>query len=214
MKHCPACNFTFPNFHHVCDFDGTELVPDPERPSLIKPPSTRLRRTLKSPLFSLTLVTIGLFGIALVIGRYESDNQYKTMVQVQPSWNLPRRLKSAPKPSASIAAEIKLPPREHPSRTARALSPDVRRKPSMALINARSNNRFKRSEVARADRYPSEEAVINPKSYSRYQRPEVARTGFESQLARLDRRASEEKEPKLAALLKSTWRVIKRPFRF
>src|SRR4030095_5022012 len=136
MKHCPACNFTFPDFHRVCDFDGTELVPDPERPSPIKPRSSRLRCTLKSPLFSLTLVTIGLFGIALVIGRHESDNQYQAMVQVQPSWNLPRRMKPAPKPAASVAARIKLPARAHTSRIVRAFSPPVRRNPSMAVINS------------------------------------------------------------------------------
>jgi hypothetical protein len=198
MKHCPACNFTFPNFHRVCDFDGTELVPDPERPSPIKPRSSRLQRILKSPLFSLTLVTIGLFGIALVIGRYESDNQYKAMVQVQPSWNLPRRLKPASKPTASVAAELNLPARARTSRTVRSLSPRLRRNPSMALINPKSNSRFQRPAVARTDREASE----------------VARTDRRaSEVARIDRRTS-EKEPKLTAVLKSTWRVIKRPFQF
>ena len=218
MKHCPACNFTFPNFHLVCDFDGTELVPDPERPSPIKPHPSRLRRTLKSPLFSLTLVTIGLFGIALVIGRYESDNQYKALVQVQPSLNLPRRLKPAPKPTASVAAELNLPARARTSRTVRALSPRVRRNPSMALINPKSNSRFQRREVARTDRRTSEVARTDARTseVSRIDRraSEVTRTDRKaSEVARIDRRAS-EKEPKLTAVLKSTWRVIKRPFQF
>jgi hypothetical protein len=196
MKHCPACNFTFPDFHRVCDFDGTELVPDPERPSPIKPRSSRLRRMLKSPLFSLTLVTIGLFVIALVIGRYESDKQYQAMVQVQPSWNLPRRLKPAPKPSASVAARIKLPARARPSHIASAFSPRVRRNPSMAMINPK-HSRFQRPEVARTDR-PA---------------PVVRTDRRASEVARNDRRASEN-EPKLTAALKATWRVIKRPFQF
>jgi len=30
MKRCPKCDFSFANFHHVCDFDGTNLIDVPE----------------------------------------------------------------------------------------------------------------------------------------------------------------------------------------
>ena len=30
MKRCPKCDFSFASFHHVCDFDGTDLIDDPE----------------------------------------------------------------------------------------------------------------------------------------------------------------------------------------
>src|SRR2546430_15731270 len=33
LKYCPRCNFTFADFHHVCDFDGAELISAPEQPS-------------------------------------------------------------------------------------------------------------------------------------------------------------------------------------
>jgi hypothetical protein len=64
MKHCPACNFTFPDFHLVCDFDGTELIPDPERLSLIKIPARRshLRAVIVSPKALTAVAIVGLFS--------------------------------------------------------------------------------------------------------------------------------------------------------
>src|SRR2546423_6456797 len=90
MKHCPKCNFTFADFHRVCDFDGAELIDDPERPpSSVKtsPLRSRFWQVLKSPLFLAGLGVVGLLASALVIGYYDSPSQSNSIVRNQSSQN-------------------------------------------------------------------------------------------------------------------------------
>src|SRR5436305_5127593 len=90
MKHCPRCNFTFADFHRVCDFDGAELIDDPERPSSFmkaSPLRSRFWQVLKSPLFLAGLGVVGLLASALVIGYYDSPGQPNTIVRNQSSQN-------------------------------------------------------------------------------------------------------------------------------
>src|ERR1041385_8164489 len=65
MKHCPACNFTFPDFHLVCDFDGTELAPDPQRLALIKLP---VQRSFVPPLKISTRALTAMAIVGLFLG--------------------------------------------------------------------------------------------------------------------------------------------------
>src|SRR5437016_11663222 len=86
MKRCPQCDFRFADFHHVCDFDGTDLVDDPERLAPEAPPTAAgsaslFLRMLKSPLFSIGLAVMALVASALLIGYYDSANQPNLIAQ-------------------------------------------------------------------------------------------------------------------------------------
>src|SRR5437762_3203965 len=83
LKYCPRCNFTFADFHHVCDFDGAELINAPDRPSNGSRPSL-LRRCLKSPVL---LASVGLCAVvasAFLIGYFEVVNQTTSIVKPKP----------------------------------------------------------------------------------------------------------------------------------
>src|SRR5258708_6407302 len=88
MKHCPRCDFTFADFYNVCEFDGAELIDDPERPpSSVKASPTRFRRVLKSPVFFTALLVVAVLASALMIGYYDSVNQSNSIAGNQPSQN-------------------------------------------------------------------------------------------------------------------------------
>ena len=74
MKYCPACNFTFSDSNRVCDFDGTELVQEAERQSLMTLPKRlpHSRPGLKKPMLLTSLAVLGLFLSAVFIGYLES----------------------------------------------------------------------------------------------------------------------------------------------
>src|SRR5216684_4680915 len=82
MKRCPKCAFSFANFHHVCDFDGTDLVDDPETlpvspgvSALVAATQTPFLRLVKSPVFLIVLALAGLVSSALLIGYYDAASQ-------------------------------------------------------------------------------------------------------------------------------------------
>ena len=82
MKHCPQCEFTFDDQEQVCDFDGTELSPVPERPPSFKkvsfaPASSgSFVRRLVTPRSGLAVLALGgLLLSALLIGYFDSVNQ-------------------------------------------------------------------------------------------------------------------------------------------
>ena len=187
MKQCPKCDFTFADFHHLCDFDGTELVPVSEQSSLVKrSPPSRCRRMLKSPLFSMGAATLGLLASALLIGYYDSVNQSAPVVQTPTS---PASVSSAnPVPRVSdqsfVPIKAAVPSKHGASRTS---FPKPRRKPTVSHSHARlrqkiaAGNHSRKSETARR------------------KEPEPT---------------SPEKEPRLTAMLRTTWRVLKRPFKF
>src|SRR5207253_9512752 len=82
----PPCELRFPDFHHVRDFDGTDLVDDPERLAPEAPPTAAgsaslFLRMLKSPLFSIGLAVMALVASALLIGYYDSANQPNLIAQ-------------------------------------------------------------------------------------------------------------------------------------
>ena len=79
MKHCPACDFNFPDFHLVCDFDGTELVSEPGPSSITA--SSHVRRILTSPFFLIVVLGIALLGSAILIGYFDSISQSASAVE-------------------------------------------------------------------------------------------------------------------------------------
>lgn len=180
MKYCPACNFTFPDFHRVCDFDGTELIQDPERVSLMRVPKRfpHPQRSLRKPMLLTSLAVLGLFLSAVFIGYLESPAPSVPIVRNQEGQNSPRLT-----PDARTT-----------SRT-----DEVRKKTERSK---RSGNRGVRVADSSAARL-RQRSVVD----SRPRNDDIART-------RDSKRTSSEKSPKVVAILKTTWKVLKKPFDF
>jgi len=200
MKRCPRCDFSFADFHRVCDFDGAELVDDPERPpSSVKasPRPSRFRRLLKIALSLDGLAIVALLAGALLIRYYNSRNQTNSIVRNQPAQNASVIPVSPPQnsiqPIAPRRAQTKA-----PAASTRA-----------AVVN---NSKRKEKSSATAQRQPTASHQL-----ARLQSPGPARNQPSTSLAAL-RRESEDtadrKEPKLTAMLKTTWRILKKPFKF
>lgn len=183
MKYCPRCNFTFADFHHVCDFDGAELISAPEPPSHGSRPSL-LRRCLKSPVLVATVGLGAVVSSAFLIGYFEVVNQTTSIVKTEPAPPLPATaLPPAPdkqspatnKPAGVSPAKIRTPTKSSSTRRHRAASATV------ARLRPQSRNASKRSETARSNESPQ---------------------------------TASRKDPILTAMLKTTWRVLKKPFSF
>jgi hypothetical protein len=217
MKECPKCGFTFPDFHHVCDFDGTNLVPEPSRPPLVNlsRPKSRFRRCLKSPLFLASVTTFALLSSALLIGYFDSANQPGPVAKSAPaassdnvvpvvraSNRSPARIKT-PVHSARVSnivrshswARFSASARRHATSTH-----SVTRSHQATYVGSASRN----SEVARQrDPQPmSRSQISNPQQSAR------------AQPISHPQQTSHDKDSKLTAMLKSTWHVLKRPFKF
>jgi hypothetical protein len=177
MKHCPACNFTFPDFHLVCDFDGTELVPDPQRLALIKIP---VQRSFVSPLKISTktlmaMAIVGLFlGAAFIAYQLTTSRSARTLLAVSPT---------AP-PLQTVPVDL---PR------VASVAPAAGRKRSTQIRHA--------SQVRLMDVHNRHEKRTEP----------VSR---QTEVARYSQPPAPEKPPKLVAVFKTTWRVLKKPFSF
>ena len=223
MKYCPACNFSFPDFHHVCDFDGTELVTEPEQQALVKVRPSRLRSALKSPAFLSVVLAIVLLSSAIIIGYLENkslriatnypaagapgDVSAVVTGEKRPSHvirrvthsfhNHQRHLNKFTPWSARLRQEATSPAKKHQKPSASAPA-----KPEIA----RSNNAqqsfvstpLSTTSVARTSQAP-------PRTSSS-RNTDFAANRFEL--------PSHQKEPKLTAMLKTTWHVLKKPFKF
>ena len=177
MKHCPACNFSFPDFHRVCDFDGTELVPDLERPPLVKAGPSRCWRIIKSPVLWASLLLTAVLSSSFLVAYWEATGQSTPVVKAPPasgSRAIPIVVAQAPSQSSVVSEE-----------------------PGSATNTSTNVDR----QSARARRLPRMSNAKAP------QRPEVARRKDSQEI-------SSEKRPKLVAMLKTTWRVLKKPFGF
>ena len=203
MKHCPKCNFTFADFYRVCDFDGAELIDDPERPpSSVKtsPLRSRFWQVLKSPLFLAGLGVVGLLASALVIGYYDSPGQSNTIVRNQPSQNsFIRSASPANSAQSSTQRQAQTKTQAGSTRTAMAIESNRRAK-SLVTQEATSHRHVIASrELAR----------LHSRGLENNQPGKLQTARQRDSSDNTDR-----KEPKLTAMLKTTWRVLKRPFKF
>src|SRR5713101_3827689 len=116
MKRCPKCAFSFASFHHVCDFDGTDLIDDPETlpvspgvSALVAATQSPFLRLVKSPVFLAFLALAGLLSSALLIGYFDAASQPNSIGE--------RRV-SRDSPSNSIASLVPpvQPPAQPPAR--------------------------------------------------------------------------------------------------
>lgn len=175
MKRCPACNFSFPDFHFVCDFDGTELVPA-ERLALIRlvparPPS--VWRFITSPKMLATLAILALFLAAAFIAYHQTTSRStRTLLAATSSTavsnNAPVKRTSSSR--SEPATQVGLSPHPRPS--------SIQRSSVAGNIREKRNEHLSRQTVYRSALTPT------------------------------------EKQPKFVAMLKTTWRVLKRPFSF
>ena len=231
MKHCPACNFSFPDFHRVCDFDGTDLIPDPEPRSLVIPQPSRFRRTLRSPLFWGAALAFAAVSNAFLFSLYDANSQSTPAAKAQPS----------PASQASIGSLI-------PSAQARE-STALTRRPVLStrgksrnaspplshahLARIPSSSGRQRREVKTARTPPRQEKTAVAAQPSRavtptqpaplatisreVLKPNVANTNpqkTEAAQRKETQQASRPNDPKLVSMLKTTWRVLKKPFKF
>jgi len=241
MKHCPECNFSFPDFHRVCDFDGTELVPDPERPSLVNasPPQSRFRRALKSPVLWAGVLLLAVLSSAFLVAYQDATRQSKPVVINEPSSTSP--VTATPLATASEQSRAQVETPAAPARRSRSSnskrlagvsSVRLRRQAtaarSVARVDRRTSSKGQFVSEAQADRGPRAGSPREVVDATGSQKTEVAqrkvpqqtqRTASESQksevVTRTDvQKTSDDKDPKLTAMLKTTWRVLKRPFKF
>jgi len=244
MKRCPKCDFSFVNFHHVCDFDGTDLVDDPETlpvspavSALVATTQSPFRRLVKSPVLLTVLALAGLLSSALLIGYYDAASQPNSIATS-------RAPRDSPDSHASIASLV--PPAQS------AAQPRIRTRvpstsPNDVSTGSGSDRVTSRSEIskAKAAKYLSStrerlaaasrsRARLHPSPSIRNQqiKPETAlqqqpkdralqKESKESALQRDSKeneRDSKEtanrKSSKLTATLKATWNILKKPFKF
>lgn len=238
MKHCPSCDFTFADFHHVCDFDGTELVPDPERPSLVKATSRAacIRRWLRSPLFLVGLLTVGLLSSGLLIGYYDSASQSASLAKDEAGQASTAAALPAPVPEQK-SVKTKTPVASRSVKD-HASSVPLRRSTVPNSVARVYQRRLvaTRSPRQTAERAEAEQISQTPLVAARWSKPETSQsaqpveiprtTAYESRsprpvTAQMDPRQSSRPQPALrekdsgfTAMLKTTWRVLKRPFKF
>ena len=189
MKYCPSCNFTFPDFHHVCDFDGTELISDPEPPA--PEPSRqryRLLRYLKSPLFLAIVGLLAVVSSAVLIAYLGVVKKTAPLLGTQP---LPR----ISEPTAV----------------------DSRSPQWTEVSNAPTHDHLRRlrKPARRSSQFPDSQRQVGVARSPQLRQRQNGNTARSERVGRPDSESnSREKEPKLNALLKTTWRVLKKPFRF
>ena len=88
MKRCPKCDFSFANFHHVCDFDGTDLVDDPETlpispgvSALVAATRSPFLRLIKSPVFLAVLGLAAVLSSLLLLVYYDATSQPNSIAE-------------------------------------------------------------------------------------------------------------------------------------
>jgi len=183
MKHCPACNFSFPDFHIVCDFDGSELVQDPQRLALIKLPARKsfIRQFMTSPKTLTALAILGLFCVAAFIAYQQmTSRSSRTLLAV-----------NVATPAPETPAAVRVVERRKPSTLASKSGNPRRRSMSLQHSSSVSSSVVRNRHEKRNDQLPGE-----------------------AELARRSEQQPPKKQPKVVAMLKTTWRVLKRPFSF
>jgi hypothetical protein len=236
MKRCPKCDFSFADFHHVCDFDGTNLVDDPGTlpvspgvSALVPATQSPFLRLIKSPVFFAVLGLAGVLSSALLIGYYDATSRPNSIAE-SPA---PR---DSPDSPDSIASQV--PPTQPPAQPpARIRTRIPSNSPNEVSTGSGSDRVTSRSEISKpakdlsSTREPSVTAS-RPRARlhqspirNQQSRPETGlqrqtkdkvlrKESKESALQRDSKENANRKEPKLTAALKTTWNIIKKPFKF
>ena len=235
MKRCPKCDFSFVNFHHVCDFDGTDLVDDPETlpvspgVSALAATQSPFLRLVKSPVFLTVLGLAGVLSSLLLLVYYDATSQPNSIAE-SPA---PR---DSPDSPDSIASQVPptQPPAQPPARIRTRIPSTSSNEVSTGNGSDRVTSRSKISEPAKDHSSTRERSVTAPRSRARLRsspsirnqsRAEIAlqrqpkdkalqKKSKESALQRDSKENANRKESKLTAALKTTWNILKKPFKF
>ena len=200
MKRCPKCDFSFASFHHVCDFDGTDLVDDPSTlpvspgvSALVAATQSPYLRLIKSPVVLAVLALAGLVSSALLIGYFDAASQPNSIAESQPPDRvgmqapfISRSEISKPKAAKDLSSTRERSVTASHSRARLRSSPSIR-------------NQQSRPEIA-LQRQPKDKAL--------------QKESKESALQRDSKKNVNRKESKLTAKLKTTWNILKKPFKF
>ena len=222
MKRCPKCDFSFASFHHVCDFDGTDLVDDPVTlpvspgiAALVAATQSPFLRLIKSPVFLAVLALAGLLSSALLIGYFDAASQPNSIAESQASRN------SASNSTASLAPPVQ--PPIQPQAQVGTRAPSFSR-PEISKRKAAKDLSSTRERLVTASRSRSR-LRSSPSIRNQQSRPEIAlqrqpkdkalqKESKESALQRDSKENANRKESKLTATLKTTWNILKKPFKF
>jgi hypothetical protein len=226
MKRCSQCEFTFDDEQKFCDFDNTELVAVTEPPPIRV---SRARRLVHSP-FPLALVMIaGVLASALVIGYYESVDQ----LSVDVSSNTGTRSSSAtviPPVQVDARSQGKTPPDRPTTITTQRRIATVQGSAAMPASMIRwpsekSHSRSSRSVygpsnpqlAATNTRHRKANNSLATRNQKRLGSPELVQ--LRQSIARNGARNNTEsmhhaKDSKIVAFLKTTGRLLKKPFAF
>jgi hypothetical protein len=224
MKYCPACNFSFPDFHHVCDFDGTELLSEPQREGVNEARPSRLRPALTSPAFLSVLLAIILLSSAILIGYLES--RPLSVAATQPAANSPSDAGPAVDGTERLPGEIRSSAHSwrHQRKAAAFSAPNARREASTTRSVAKRHQSYTPGPSQKAETARSRESQLFSNS-SAVSAPPAARPNqgaakitpprnTEISASRSSQQVPHQKDPKLTAMLKTTWHVLKKPFSF
>jgi hypothetical protein len=199
MKRCPSCEFTFADFHRVCDFDGAELVDEPPRPPAPAKTPSRFWRVLKSEMFVAAAGLVFVLASALLVGYYEVTNQLNSTAgnQTAPGASVSPAPNSAQAPDKAPAED------ETPVASARASDQRNSKRSHQSAFTLR-----RQTNIARVSTRAPREAL--PTSTAK-NRPGKSPFAVEREVKE---EAAHRKDPKLVAVLKTTWNVLKKPFKF
>ena len=220
MKRCPKCDFSFASFHHVCDFDGTDLVDDPVTlpvspgvTALVATTQSPFLRLIKSPAFLAVLALAGLVSSALLIGYFDAASQPNSIAESQAARDSPSNsivslvppVQTPAQPLAGVGTQAPSISRSEISKPAKDLSSTRKR-----LVTAsRSRARLRSSPSIRNQQSRREIALQEqPKDKA------LQKESKESAPQRDSKKNVNRKESKLAATLKTTWNILKKPFKF
>jgi hypothetical protein len=218
MKRCPKCDFSFASFHHVCDFDGTDLVDDPSTlpvspgvSALVAATQSPFLRLVKSPAVLAVLALAGLVSSALLIGYFDAASHPNSIAESQASRDS----------VASLVPPVQT-PAQPPDRVGTQAPSTSRSEISEPKAAKDLSSTREQSATASRTRAPlrSSPSIRNQQS-----RPEIALQGQpkdkalqkesrESALQGDSKRNANRKESKLTAKLKTTWNILKKPFKF
>jgi len=194
------CHFTFADFHCVCTFDGTELVPYEKPQSLMKvaQPPEHSRLSLKPSMSLTSLAVLTVFLSAVLIGYLKSPNPSIPAVVMQE--------RDANSVSSSTRAE----------RITERFTAETKTTPRASRVRGNQNRRVATSkaplEVTRVVVRPPSPTIARPREV-----PQTSRVyPPDAPIARRQEapKPSREKSPKVVAILKTTWKVLKKPFDF
>jgi hypothetical protein len=242
MKRCPKCDFSFVNFHHVCDFDGTDLVDDPETlpvspgvSALVAATQSPFLRLVKSPVFLTVLALAGLLSSALLIGYYDAASQPNSIAESRASRDspdshapiaslVPPTQPAAQPPARPLARIATRVPSASPNEVStgsgsdRVTSRSEISKPAKYLSSTRERSLTASSSRARLYPSPSiRNQQIKPEETALQQQPKdkaLQKESKESALQRDSKENANRKGSKLTATLKATWNILKKPFKF